>query len=252
MFVESLMNASRPLVLKELEDVATVLDSEAFAPSLVLMEKEGLPAGTSAAIRLVVGLYRKERVAQINHQRTMIVESGRARNFADAGRMCITYVQNRARMLKLLRHADAESIATLVGLGDTETGSTVDVHAALEVLLGFFDANPEASKLTVDTQMLDDGRRALAGITLEHADAIDASVAREFETQAMRDHNDELTRLLDLVMLVKEQVELRHHTVLHGLGLALLRSQAAESPKKEEPVGNEDSTADQAGETGFA
>lgn len=234
MLVSSLTKTRHTLVLKELDDVGTTLESESFAPHLALMEKEGLPAGMSSEVHRLVSLYRKERVAQVNHNRTMLAESGRARTHAEAGKVWISYVQNRGRMLKLTGHSDADSIATLIGIGDTETGSSVEVQSALEELLGFLDTNPEAVKLQLDVEMREQGRQALTGMAIEHADAVDARVAREYETQAMRDYNDELTRKLDLIMLVKEQVELRYRVKLHGLELALLRSQAADGSDDED------------------
>lgn len=236
MAVQSLMDASHTEVLSEFEDIITILESDAFAPSRRMLEAEGLPPTFAADMRTVVKRYGQERVEQVGFDRTHRAESSAARAAAEKGRNWLRYTQRRSKLLTVRKDPAAPDIA--IRLSDLDLGSTLSTRAALEEVLYFIETSPDAARLGLSESQIAEGKGFLAAIPAEHADAVEARVSREYETQSMREDNELLGQQLEELMLLVELVELRYGIILPGLELALLRSAAARiSRKTEEPAG---------------
>lgn len=247
MAVQGLMDASHKEVLSEFMDIVTILESEAFKPSLALLEREGLPKTFAADVRTIVQRYRQARIEQVALNRTHDGEFGSARQAAEEAREWIRYVQGRGRLLVIRKDPLANYIATQLALGDTDLATTLSTEGALEELLHFLETSTDAARLGLEEEQIAEGKRILARIPEEHADAVEARVGREYETKAMREDNELLGQKLEELQLLKELAELRNNTTLPGLEVALLRSAAAARPSKK---GEEDGGEGGGGEGG--
>jgi hypothetical protein len=251
MAAKGLMEASHEEVIMECEDLATILDSEAFADSLKLLQEEGLPLDFSTQLRATVTRYTEGRIDQVNLDRTHIAESGDAQAAAEEGRDWVRYVLGRVRLLAVRRDPAANYLADRAALGDTDLGSSLATRAAMMHLLRMLETAPQAARLDISPEKVAEGRAILVRIPAEHADAVEARVGREHETVSIHLDNERLGQMLEELLLIQELVELKHKVKIPSLEVALLRSAVAPRPKKEEGDEAPPSDKDPSDDTGF-
>lgn len=242
MALQGLMEVNHNQVLNQLDALIAKHTHPSFAPHRRQLEEEGLPADFYDQLYRLTESYRNQLLGRDQAEATFESEAKDARDWAEEGRRWLRYVHSRVGVANAERAVNADNAARALWYGLLDLGTPSSVADGIDkVLTGFND--PVTAVVKVYTGCLDEGRNIWKKIQEEQAGYHGAAMARQIGTGQVHNYNDQITQRLELLVAIRQAVEIRFGIELPGFEFEILRAAAARSKKEDEdpPAGEGDS-----------